>query len=86
MRIRGERVEVQLFIDGKLVGTQVAHLSRPDVLAAGWSKDEWHGYNFIVPGLIPECMRRECMRCIRVATARVTRCRCWEIRSGLRSE
>ena len=26
------RVEVQLFIDGKFVGTQVAHLSRPDVL------------------------------------------------------
>ena len=45
------RVEVQLFIDGKLVGTQVAHLSRPDVLAAGWSKDEWHGYRFPVNGL-----------------------------------
>jgi hypothetical protein len=47
------RVEVQLFIDGKLVGTQTAHLSRPDVLAAGWSKDEWHGYNFPVTGLSP---------------------------------
>lgn len=46
-----QRVEVQLFIDGKLVGTQVAHLSRPDVSAAGWSKDEWHGYSFVVPGL-----------------------------------
>ena len=46
-----QRVEVQLFIDGKLVGTQVAHFSRPDVLADGWSKDEWHGYNFVVPGL-----------------------------------
>ena len=45
------RVEVQLFVDGKLVGTQVAHLSRPDVAAAGWAKDEWHGYNFIVSGL-----------------------------------
>lgn len=45
------RVEVQLFIDGKLVGTQVAHLSRPDVLAAGWSKDDWHGYSFVVHGL-----------------------------------
>jgi hypothetical protein len=41
-----QRVEVQLFIDGKLVGTQLAQLSRPDVLAAGWSKDEWHGYSF----------------------------------------
>ena len=47
------RVEVQLFIDGKLIGTQVAHLSRPDVLAAGWSKDEWHGYSFVVDGLAP---------------------------------
>jgi hypothetical protein len=45
------RVEVQLFIDGKLVGTTVAHLSRPDVVAAGWAKDEWHGYNFVVNDL-----------------------------------
>src|ERR1044072_7027555 len=45
------RVEVQLFIDGKLIGTQVAHLSRPDVVAAGWAKDEWHGYSFPVYGL-----------------------------------
>jgi len=45
------RVEVQLFVDGKLMGTQVAHLSRPDVVAAGWSKDEWHGYSFRVDGL-----------------------------------
>lgn len=45
------RIEVQLFIDGKLAGTQVAHQSRPDVLASKWSKDEWHGYNFVVPGL-----------------------------------
>src|SRR5215510_7267332 len=45
------RVEVQLFVDGKLIGTQVAHLSRPDVVAAGWSKDEWHGYSFVVDGL-----------------------------------
>ena len=47
------RVEVQLFVDGKLIGTQVAHLSRPDVVAAGWSKDEWHGYSFVVDGLAP---------------------------------
>jgi len=45
------RVEVQLFVDGKLMGTQVAHLSRPDVVAAGWSKDEWHGYSFPLDGL-----------------------------------
>lgn len=48
-----DRVEVQLFIDDKLYGTQVAQLSRPDVSAAGWAKDEWHGYNFPVSGLPP---------------------------------
>ena len=42
------RVEVQLFIDGKLVGSQLAQLSRPDVVAAGWSKSEWCGYRFAV--------------------------------------
>ena len=47
------RVEVQLFVDGKLVGTQVASLSRPDVLAAGWSRDEWNGYSFPVAALSP---------------------------------
>ena len=45
------RVEVQLFVDGKLVGTQAAYLSRPDVSAAGWARDEWHGYSFPVTGL-----------------------------------
>ena len=45
------RVEVQLFVDGKFMGTQPAQLSRPDVAAAGWAKDEWHGYNFDVSGL-----------------------------------
>lgn len=45
------RVEVQLFVDGKLVGTQVAQLSRPDVAAAGWARDEWHGYSFTVADL-----------------------------------
>ena len=45
------RVEVQLFVDGKFIGTTVAQSSRPDVMAAGWAKDEWHGYNFVVSGL-----------------------------------
>lgn len=40
------RVEVQLFVDEKFAGRAVANQSRPDVLAAGWSKDEWHGYSF----------------------------------------
>ncbi|HEY0727626.1 MAG TPA: hypothetical protein VGD38_06105 [Pyrinomonadaceae bacterium] len=48
-----DRLEVQLFIDDKLHGTQVAQLSRPDVVAAGWAKDEWHGYNFPVSDLPP---------------------------------
>jgi hypothetical protein len=47
------RVEVQLFIDEKFVGTQMAQLSRPDVVAAGWGKDEWHGYSFVVSNLSP---------------------------------
>lgn len=41
-----ERVEVELFIDGKFHSRTVANLSRPDVQAAGWSRDEWHGYAF----------------------------------------
>jgi len=48
-----DRVEVQLFIDGKLYGSQVAQLSRPDVAAAGWARDEWHGYNFPLAVLAP---------------------------------
>jgi hypothetical protein len=49
-----QRVEVHLYIDGKLIGTQVAQHSRPDIVAAGWSKDEWHGYSFtskLSPGI-----------------------------------
>ena len=48
-----DRVEVQLFIDDKLYGTQLAETSRPDVAAAGWAKDEWHGYNFPLSDLPP---------------------------------
>ena len=46
-----QRVEVQLFVDGKFVRTQVAQSSRPDVAAAGWAKDEWHGYDFVLNDL-----------------------------------
>lgn len=45
------RVEVQLFIDGRFVSSGSASRSRPDVLAAGWARDEWHGYIFDVPKL-----------------------------------
>ena len=41
-----ERVEVQLFVDGRFVGNAIANQPRPDVLAAGWAKDQWHGYTF----------------------------------------
>ncbi|HSS21063.1 MAG TPA: hypothetical protein VLL54_13400 [Pyrinomonadaceae bacterium] len=43
-----ERVEVQLFVDGHFAGTAIANQSRPDVSAAGWAKDPWHGYTFAV--------------------------------------
>ena len=46
-----ERIEVQLFIDGKFVASATANQSRPDVIAAGWAKDEWHGYTFEPPML-----------------------------------
>jgi hypothetical protein len=50
-----ERVQVQLFIDGKFVAYEIANQPRPDVLAAGWSSDQWHGYSFpltlLAPGL-----------------------------------
>lgn len=45
------RVEVQLFIDGKFVATQIAHAPRPDVAAAGMAKDQWHGYWFSLHSL-----------------------------------
>jgi hypothetical protein len=48
-----ERVAVQLFVDGKLQGMQTAELSRPDVVAAGWSKHEFCGYSFALPTLPP---------------------------------
>jgi hypothetical protein len=41
-----ERLEVQLFIDGKFVASGTANQPRPDVAAAGWARDEWHGYKF----------------------------------------
>ena len=43
-----ERVEVQLFIDGKFVAAGIADQYRPDVSAAGWANDPWHGYTFVV--------------------------------------
>jgi hypothetical protein len=47
------RVEIQLFVDDNLVASSVANRSRPDVFVAGWSKDEWHGYELQLPKLAP---------------------------------
>ena len=46
-----QRVQVQVFINGEPSGEQIANFSRPDVVTAGWAKDEWHGYNFALPSL-----------------------------------
>lgn len=46
-----QRVEVQLFIDGRFRNKQIATYSRPDVMSAGWAKDEYHGYIFTSPEL-----------------------------------
>src|SRR5687767_114348 len=46
-----QRVPVQLFINGEFVAAAVADLSRPDVSAAGWARDPWHGYMFRLPSL-----------------------------------
>lgn len=48
-----DRVEVELYVDGKFQGQAVAIESRPDVLAAGWSKDQWHGYTFTITANSP---------------------------------
>jgi hypothetical protein len=42
-----DRVEVQLFVDNKFVAGAIADQSRPQVVAGGWAKDEWHG--FMIP-------------------------------------
>jgi hypothetical protein len=46
-----DRVEVHLFVDDQFTGRTVANQSRADVLAAGWSEDEWHGFTFTVGSL-----------------------------------
>ena len=46
-----DRCEVQLFIDGRLYASALASESRADVVAAGWARDEWHGYTFAISSL-----------------------------------
>ena len=48
-----DRVEVQLFIDGRFSKREVATHNRPDIVAAGWSRDGYHGYGFTVPKMEP---------------------------------
>jgi hypothetical protein len=42
----GEKVEVQLFIDGRFVASGFADEPRPDVRARGFAPDERHGFVF----------------------------------------
>jgi hypothetical protein len=42
-----DRVAVQIYIDGNFAAHVIANQPRPDVLAAGWARDQWHGY--VVP-------------------------------------
>jgi hypothetical protein len=46
-----ERVEVQLYVDGRFVAGRTADLPRPDVSAAGYARDERCGYEFALPPL-----------------------------------
>ncbi len=48
-----DRVEVELFVDGKFTAAAMANESRPDVSATGWAKDQWHGYTFRLTSLGP---------------------------------
>jgi len=43
-----ERVEVQLFVDGRFVARTVANQSRPQVVSGGWANDQWHGFSLPV--------------------------------------
>ena len=46
-----ERVEVHLFIDDKFVARTTASESRPEIVAGGWSTDEWHGFTIPVSAM-----------------------------------
>ena len=48
-----QRVELQLFVNGNFVAIGVANEFRPDVRAATWAKDDWHGFRFNLAGLQP---------------------------------
>ncbi|MDQ3652287.1 MAG: hypothetical protein M3458_18850 [Acidobacteriota bacterium] len=50
-RTPAARVEVQLYINGRFVSSDVAAEARPDVRLAGRAGDDWHGFNFGTPPL-----------------------------------
>ena len=47
------RVEVQLFIDEKFMADTLASEFRPDVYEARRAEDDWHGFVFRTPRLLP---------------------------------
>ncbi|HMF57629.1 MAG TPA: hypothetical protein VK619_14900 [Pyrinomonadaceae bacterium] len=46
-----ERVEVQLYVDDHFVESRAADYPRPDLVLAGKSNDERHGFSFNAPTL-----------------------------------
>jgi hypothetical protein len=49
----GRRVEVQLYVDGRLAAAGEADAPRPDVAAEGYAEDERHGFVFPLEALPP---------------------------------
>jgi hypothetical protein len=49
----GRRVEVQLYLDGRLAASAEASEPRPDVAAKGYAPDERHGFVFALGALTP---------------------------------
>jgi hypothetical protein len=47
------RVEVQLFVDDRFAGDVTANQYRPDVHSAKRADDDWHGFAFQTPQLLP---------------------------------
>ena len=47
----GERVEVQLYVDGRFVESRRADFARADLVAAGVAEDARHGFYFYLPPL-----------------------------------
>lgn len=49
----GRRVEVQLYLDGRLAASAEASEPRPDVAARGYARDDRHGFVFRLGALPP---------------------------------